>query len=205
MDRREDQFQLLTICQKLFNVIMNWLASQTRKTITLGDPRLSNGLAETPNSVESQGSSNAAAERKLDPSSQNLSDQGLSFRKANFDGTVAPNEHDEPPPVNSISDIVNIEEQVHSCYDDPGRKEQQNPIPKVQSQEKVLRKVVSFDHKVEIIEWRKRKLKKISSTERTSSVERNDDEIIKPILKMGSGLDATSNPSTQQLDEAKTS
>ncbi|KAK3418522.1 hypothetical protein EUGRSUZ_H04453 [Eucalyptus grandis] len=194
MDRREDQFQLLTICQKLFNVIMNWLASQTRKTITLGDPRLSNGLAETPNSVESQGSSNAAAERKLDPSSQNLSDQGLSFRKANFDGTVAPNEHDEPPPVNSISDIVNNEEQVHSCYDDPGKKEQQNPIPEVQSQEKV-----------EIIEWRKRKLKKISSTERTTSVERNDDEIIKPILKMGSGLDATSNPSTQQLDEAKTS
>lgn len=187
---------------------MNCLASQTHKTITLGDPRGSNRLAETPNSVKSQCSSNTDAERTVDPATQNLSCQGLSFKKANFPGELAPNDHDERPPVNSTSDDVNNKERVHSCYDDPGKKEQQSPIPKDLSQEKGMTKAVSFDHRVEIIEWRKRKLKKIRSTERMNSAERNGNEIIttlKPILKMGSGLDATSDPSTQQPDEAKTS
>ncbi|KAF8018047.1 hypothetical protein BT93_H3067 [Corymbia citriodora subsp. variegata] len=206
MDHREDQFQSQTICQKLFNIIMDWLASQTRKTITLGDPGLANRLAETPSSVESQGSSSAGAERKLDPSTRNLSRQGLSFKKANSAGKVALNEHDEPQSVNSTSDDVNNKETVRSCYEDPGEKEQQNPIPKDQSQEKGMRRTVSFDHKVEIIVRKKRKLKKIRSMERTSSLERdNDVEIIKPILKIRSGLDATSDPSTQQPDETKTS
>ncbi|KAI3440409.1 uncharacterized protein J3R85_003472 [Psidium guajava] len=205
MDRRENQFQSPTICRKLFNAIMSCLASQIHKTITLGDPRLSTRSAEKPNSVESQGCSSGGAERNSDPSARNLSCQGLSFEKVNFSGKLAPNDDEEPPPGNGISDDVDNKERVHSRCAGPGEKEQQNSNPEYLSQEKGVRRAVSFDHKVEIIEWRKRKLKKLRSTERTSLLERDDDEIItplKPILKTCSGLDATWDPSTQQPDEA---
>lgn len=170
MDQKEQkQLQPLGICERLYNFIIETLASQAQKRVTLGRPMnqvdCTNDPTVHPINVCEQ--------------AKNIKESGNSTSLRSLLNYDNPKDDKELPRVQTIFDAGESQE------------EKVIRLAKTTSQAKAPKKMVSINDKVEMIDKIMKKRKKSKSFDRSSSLVSEEDEINKPlrsILKVGSDL-----------------
>ncbi|CAB4285261.1 unnamed protein product [Prunus armeniaca] len=162
MDGREQHFQSLSICRRLYNIISRSLAYQTVKTVTLGPP-MKQGLAQLHDESMPQKTSGNNTSNNLAPSFS----LGCSADHADVDNGFYGNAGRTP------------EEETHEAAT-------------IAQQAKPPKKTVSICDRVEDMEKAMKLRRRSKSFEKLNWLELAKEELkqkpLRSILKVGSGL-----------------